>query len=96
MEDNNELDELLKRAEEDNDDNSFENNAEKEDNTEDFSKTSQKLIDVNNDDYDDFEELKKDIKSNSILIKIVSILFVLILLLGCLILANNYFDLGLF
>lgn len=68
----------------------------REEDTEDFSKTEQRLIDVDSSDFNDFEELQKDIKSNSILIKIVSILFVLILLLGCLILANNYFDLGLF
>lgn len=65
-----------------------------EDTSEEETKT-EKEIQID-DDYDDFAELKDDIKSNSILIKIVSILFVLILLLGCLILANNYFDLGLF
>ncbi len=54
------------------------------------------IIEVENDDFEDFEELKNDIKSNSLLIKIIGILFVLILLAGCLILANNYFDLGLF
>lgn len=58
--------------------------------------TEEKILDLNKNDYDDFEELKNDIKSNSILIKIVSILFVLILLVGALIIANNYFDLGLF
>lgn len=55
-----------------------------------------KVVELDKADYEDFEELKNDIKSNSILIKIVSILFILILLIGALIFANNYFDLGLF
>ena len=58
--------------------------------------TNNKILDFQNNDYEDFEDLKNDIKSNSILIKIVVILFVLILLVGSLMFANNYFDLGLF
>lgn len=58
--------------------------------------THNKILNFENNDYEDFEDLKNDIKSNSILIKIVGILFVLILVIGALILANNYFDLGLF
>lgn len=58
--------------------------------------TSNNILNFNSGDYEGFEDLKNDIKSNSILIKIVGILFVLILLIGALIFANNYFDLGLF
>lgn len=58
--------------------------------------TSNNILNFNSGDYEGFEDLKNDIKSNSILIKIVGILFVLILLVGALIFANNYFDLGLF
>lgn len=58
--------------------------------------TSNNILNLNSEDYEEFEDLKNDIKSNSILIKIVGILFVLILLVGALIFANNYFDLGLF
>lgn len=58
--------------------------------------TSNNILNFNSSDYEGFEDLKNDIKSNSILIKIVGILFVLILLVGALIFANNYFDLGLF
>lgn len=58
--------------------------------------TSNNILNFNQEDYDEFEDLKKDIKSNSILIRIIGILFVLILLIGVLIFANNYFELGLF
>jgi len=58
--------------------------------------TSNNILNFKSEDYEGFEDLKNDIKSNSILIKIVGILFVLILLVGLLILLNNYLDLGLF
>lgn len=66
------------------------------DTSSDAYETSNNILNFDNKDYDEFEDLKNDIKSNSILIKIVGILFVLILLVGVLIFANNYFDLGLF
>lgn len=58
--------------------------------------TSNNILNFKSEDYEEFEDLKNDIKSNSILIKIVGILFILILLIGILIFANNYFNLGLF
>ena len=58
--------------------------------------TGNNILNYKSDDYEGFEDLKNDIKSNSILIKIVGILFVLILIVGLLILLNNYLDLGLF
>lgn len=58
--------------------------------------TNNKILNFGSEDYEDFEDLKNDIKSNSILIKIIGVLFLLILLVGALILANNYLDLGLF
>ena len=58
--------------------------------------TSNNILNFSSGDYEGFEDLKNDIKSNSILIKVVGILFILILLIGALIFANNYFDLGLF
>ena len=45
--------------------------------------------------YEDFKELERDLKSNNIAIKIVSIVFVIILLILAFIFFNNYFNLGL-
>ena len=69
---------------------------QRDEGTQDDSYTATKILNLEKDDYEEFEDLKNDIKSNSILIKIVGILFILILVVGALILANNYFDLGLF
>ncbi len=51
---------------------------------------------VTESDYDDFKDMEKDIKSNSTLIKILVFLFILIIIGVGVILANNFFDLGLF
>lgn len=72
-----------------------EDDDEKTEETDEY-KTSNSILNFENKDYDEFEDLKKDIKSNSMLIKVVVILFILILLVGALLFANNYFDLGLF
>ena len=45
--------------------------------------------------YEDFKELERDLKSNNIAIRIVSIVFVIILLILAFIFFNNYFNLGL-
>lgn len=58
--------------------------------------TSNNILNFKSEDYEGFEDLKNDIKANSILIKIVGMLFILILLIGVLIFLNNYLDLGLF
>ena len=46
--------------------------------------------------YEDFKELEKDLKSNNIAIKIVSIVFVILILILAVIFINNYFKLRLF
>ena len=46
--------------------------------------------------YDDFKELEKDLNSNNIAIKIVTIVIIIIALIFAIIFANNYFNLGLF
>jgi len=73
------------------DDNDVDNDSDSEQ-----YETSNNILNFKSDDYEEFEDLKNDIKSNSILIKIVGILFILILIVGVLVFANNYFDLGLF
>jgi len=46
--------------------------------------------------YDDFKELEKDLKSNNIAIKIVTVVIIIILLILAVIFINNHFNLGLF
>lgn len=46
--------------------------------------------------YDDFMELEKELKSNSLAIKLVIIIFLIIVFIIGFILLNNYLDLGLF
>lgn len=46
--------------------------------------------------YGDFLELEKELKSNSIAIKFVVAIFLIIIFIICFILLNNYLDLGLF
>lgn len=70
--------------------------ADDEEQSEEDYATSNNILNFKSDDYEEFEDLKNDIRSNSILIKIIGIIFILILLVGVLIFANNYFDLGLF
>lgn len=51
---------------------------------------------VTENDYDDFKDMEKDIKSNSVLIKVLVFLFIIIIIGVGIVLANNFFDLGLF
>ena len=46
--------------------------------------------------YEDFKELERDLKSNNIAIKIVSIVFIIIILILAFVFLNNYLNLGLF
>lgn len=46
--------------------------------------------------YEDFKELERDLKSNNIAIKIVSIVFIIIVLILAFVFLNNYLNLGLF
>ena len=46
--------------------------------------------------YEDFKELERDLKSNNIAIKVISIIFILIIVTMAVIFCNNYFNLGLF
>lgn len=47
-------------------------------------------------DYEDFEDIQKDIKSNSVLIKILIFIFILMILALIVFLLNNYLNLELF
>lgn len=51
---------------------------------------------VQEDDFEDFKDMQDDIKSNSIFVKILTFIFILILLGAIIFVANNVFDLGLF
>ena len=51
---------------------------------------------VKEEDFDDFKDMQKDIKSNSLLIKVLVFIFILIALAIGIVVANNIFDLGLF
>lgn len=66
------------------------NNIDKENS---FYTESMKL---KNEDFDDFDELSKEVKSNSAVTTILIVIIILGLLCGLLFLINNVFDLGLF
>ena len=51
---------------------------------------------VTEDDFDDFKDMQNDIKSNSIFIKILIFLVIIILLAVCIYVSNRIFNLGLF
>lgn len=47
-------------------------------------------------DFDDFKDIEKDIKSNNILVKILIFVFIIVAIAIGVVVANNYFNLGLF
>ena len=51
---------------------------------------------VTEEDFEDFKDMQNDIKSNSIFIKILAIIFIIVILLVGIYVINNLFDLGLF
>lgn len=51
---------------------------------------------VTEEDFDDFKDMQKDIKSNSVLIKILVFIFIIILIGISVVVANNIFKWGLF
>lgn len=51
---------------------------------------------VTEEDFDDFKDMQKDIKSNSIFIKILTFIFILIVIAAIIFIVNNIFNLGLF
>ena len=51
---------------------------------------------VTEEDFDDFKDMQKDIKSNSILIKVLVFIFILLIIAIALVVLNNLLDLGLF
>jgi hypothetical protein len=53
-------------------------------------------LSVQKDDFEDFKDMQDDIKSNSIFVKILAFIFIVILLGTIVFVANNVFDLGLF
>lgn len=50
----------------------------------------------NSSDYDDFNDLKEDVKVNQILIKIIIFIIIIAIIAGGILLANKFLDLGLF
>ena len=69
------------------------NDKDEDDNEESFY--TGKLA-INDKDFDDFKDISDDIKSNSVLIKILVFIFILSLLAVGVYVINKYFDLGLF
>ncbi len=53
-------------------------------------------LSVTDKDFEDFKDIQKDINSNSVLIKILVFLFILIIIAAAIFLVNKYFELGLF
>ena len=53
-------------------------------------------LSVKEEDFEDFKDIQNDIKSNSIFIKILAFLFIIILIGAIVFVVNNIFDLGLF
>lgn len=51
---------------------------------------------VTEEDYDDFKDMQEDIRSNSVLIKILVFIFIIVLIGIAVVIANNIFKLGLF
>lgn len=51
---------------------------------------------VTEEDFDDFKDMQEDIRSNSVLIKILVFIFIIVLIGIAVVIANNIFKLGLF
>ena len=47
-------------------------------------------------DFDDFNDLKEDVASNKIILRILIVLVAIAIIIGCVILLNNGLNLGLF
>ena len=56
---------------------------------------ARKLVDTDN-VYDDFKDLKDDMKVTRIIVKVLLVLIVLVFIVGCVILGNKFFNWGLF
>jgi len=48
------------------------------------------------DDFDDFKDLKDDMKVTKVIIRILIFILIIVFIIGCVIIANKYFNLGLF
>lgn len=68
------------------------------DEEEDASKDDklEKTEDLEQDEFDDFKDIKDDMKASKIIVRILIIILILLFIAGCILLANSYFDLGLF
>jgi hypothetical protein len=51
---------------------------------------------VKEDDFEDFKDMQDDIRSNSIFIKVLTVIFIIVLLVVGFLIVNSVFDLGLF
>lgn len=51
---------------------------------------------INNKDFEDFKDIENDIKSNNNLVKVLIFIFVVVILIVGIVVANNFFELGLF
>lgn len=63
------------------------------DNNED---TTDEMTTLNTNDYEDFLDLRQDVKGTRVLVKILIITIVLVFIVGCVLLINKLFNLGLF
>ena len=51
---------------------------------------------ISNKDFEDFKDIENDIKSNNVLVKVLIFVFIIIVLGIGVVVANNFFNLGLF
>lgn len=58
--------------------------------------TTNEITTLRNNDYEDFSDLRQDMKATRLLVKILIIIIVLVFIVGCVLLANKLFNLGLF
>ena len=69
---------------------------EQKDKDEDKFKSLTSTLQFTQSDFDDFNDLKKEVKSSRALIYVVIVLVSLILIAGVVIFLNNFLDIGLF
>lgn len=90
------LDELEKASRED--DEKAKNKKNKKDSyTDKIDETFMgKTTAFSQDDFDDFDDLKDDMKVTKVIVRILIFILVIVFIVGCVIIANKYFNLGLF
>lgn len=68
--------------------------VKEEDNTQEFDKTDTNTF--NTSDFDDFDDLKDDMKVTRVILRVLIFVIIVAFVIGCIVLANKIFGLGLF